>query len=63
MHALVLALASVSSATTIPPVQDSPWVVGKPAPHVHLPDLRSGAAVDLADLRGKKVLLAEFASW
>ncbi len=41
----------------------SPWEVGRPAPHVHLPDIRTGEAVDLATFRGKKVLIAEFASW
>ena len=39
------------------------WVVGEPAPHVHLPEITSGAAIDLARYHGKKVLLVEFASW
>ena len=57
---LTLAIAASSSNAS---AQSSPWQVGRPAPHVHLPDIDTGDPVDLADFRGKKVLLAEFASW
>lgn len=59
---LTLALCAVSApqASSEPVTQ---WVVGAPAPHIHLPEISSGAAIDLARYRGKKVLLVEFASW
>ena len=55
--ALSLALLSTS-----PPVQDT-WQVGRVVPHIHLPEISSGEAIDLADFRGQKILIAEFASW
>ena len=53
----IMLLASAMSA------QRSPWQLGQPAPHIHLPDIATGEPVRLSDFRGTKVLLAEFASW
>jgi len=53
-------LAATSAASTADQVR---WVVGEPAPHVHLPDIRTGKSIDLDQYIGKKVLIAEFASW
>jgi len=56
-------LAALALSTVSVSAQGSPWQVGQPAPHVHLPDIATGEAVQLSDFRGTKVLLAEFASW
>ena len=57
-------LSTTLSALTPPsPAQATTWEVGQPAPHVHLPEIASGEPIDLAALRGKKILIAEFASW
>lgn len=69
--ALVGALATLQAAPDSspdaspapPPEPRTPWVVGEPLPHVHLPDVTTNACVDLARYRGKKLLLIEFASW
>ena len=37
--------------------------VGEPHPEFTLPDIQTGKPVSLADFRGKKVLLIQFASW
>ena len=60
---LFLILSSLFHQDTAAPQERSLWTVGEPAPHVHLPDIATGAAYDLERYRGKKVLLAEFASW
>lgn len=64
---LITALFALSFALAAPnaPVMETEtfFVVGEPAPHVHLPDVRTGIPVELESYRGKKVLLAEFASW
>jgi hypothetical protein len=57
------AAAVMLASTTLGAPQGAPWKVGQPAPHVHLPDIRTGEAIDLAQYRGRKVLIAEFASW
>ena len=51
-----LALASTQAA------QSNPWTVGEPLPELELPTI-DGGTLALADLRGKRVLLIEFASW
>jgi hypothetical protein len=56
----VLGLASAASAQGR---AQSAWRVGQALPHVHLPQIGGGGALDMAELRGKKVLLIEFASW
>lgn len=63
---LLCALAPLHAQDELPAPPDEPvteWVVGEPAPHVHLPTIDGGEPIDLADHRGTKVLLAEFASW
>jgi hypothetical protein len=37
--------------------------VGQRHPEFTLPDIQTGKPVSLADFRGKKVLLIQFASW
>ncbi|MFT7678326.1 MAG: hypothetical protein ACI8QC_002312 [Planctomycetota bacterium] len=60
---MLLPVALALTALTSPlPVQDT-WQVGAVAPHIHLPEISTGEAIDLADFRGQKVLIAEFASW
>jgi len=61
--ALFLILSSHFHQDIVAPQEHALWTVGEPAPHVHLPDIATGAAYDLERYRGKKVLLAEFASW
>ena len=58
-----LSIAGVLAMLTPIASSQSPWKVGTRAPHVHLPDIATGESVDLAQFRGKKVLIAEFASW
>jgi hypothetical protein len=60
---LFLILNSLSAQDAVVPQERALWTVGEVAPHVHLPDIATGRAVDLERYRGKKVLLAEFASW
>ena len=38
-------------------------VVGEVHPPLRLPTIERDATIDLADYRGKRVLLIEFASW
>ena len=37
--------------------------IGERHPEFTLPDINTGKSVSLADFRGKKVLLIQFASW
>jgi len=60
---LLALVGSPASLTSLPPAQETTWTVGELAPHVHLPEITSGEPIDLAQYRGKKVLIAEFASW
>ena len=55
-------LATTLLAAGLAP-QEGPYVVGQPLPDLRLPTLDGSATVDLADLRGSRVLLVEFASW
>jgi hypothetical protein len=57
---LLLALAALSH----PPAAQSanPWTVGAPVPELELPTI-DGGRLALSALRGKRVLLIEFASW
>lgn len=48
---------------TSPPSAQDTWKVGSLIPHIHLPEISTGEDIDLADFRGQKVLIAEFASW
>ncbi|MEM7306404.1 MAG: hypothetical protein AAF682_07035 [Planctomycetota bacterium] len=40
----------------------NPWAIGEPLPDLRLPTI-DGDTLALSDLRGKKVILIEFASW
>lgn len=53
---------SLALLTSMSSAQDT-WKVGSVVPHIHLPEIATGEAIDLADFRGQKVLIAEFASW
>lgn len=56
----LLALLACTSATV---AQDYAPKVGVRHPEFTLPDIQTGKPVSLADFRGKKVLLIQFASW
>lgn len=62
---LALALTALSTAQDAPSViaQDSWFEVGQRIPTLELPRVDGGGTVDLADLRGRKLLLIQFASW
>ena len=45
------------------PQQGGPWRTGSPLPDLRLPTIDGTRTIDLAELRGKKLLLIEFASW
>ena len=55
---MALPLTAGSVAAQLPSFR-----VGEPLPHIHLPEIRTGEPIDLAQYRGRKVLIAEFASW
>jgi hypothetical protein len=52
-------LLSVALAQDVPPIGTGP---GQAFPDFRLPDL-DGGSLRLSDLRGRKVLLLNFASW
>ena len=52
------ALLAASSAA-----QNTPYRVGEPLPELRLPTIDGQQTVDLAQFRGKRLLLIEFASW
>ena len=58
---MILASLSLSLAAAAAPTPFD-LVEGMPIGHLHLPTLE-GDMVDLAEFRGTKVLLIEFASW
>jgi hypothetical protein len=58
----LLALLGWALAGTVL-AQDYAPKVGEPHPEFTLPDIQTGKPVALADFRGKKVLLIQFASW
>ena len=53
------ASAPPSQATS----QAAHWSAGQPAPPLRLPTVDGQSTLDLQDLRGRPVLLIEFASW
>ena len=54
----LLALAPLAAVTHA----QSPYQVGEPLPALRLPELE-GETLDLAQFRGRKLVLFEFASW
>ena len=59
---LAATLVAAGSSSSSLSAQATPWQPGERLPHVHLPTLE-GEEIDLADYRGQKLLLIEFASW
>jgi len=43
--------------------QGLPYEVGQPLPELRLPTIDGSGTIDLAQYRGKRLLLIEFASW
>ncbi len=62
MRASILATAA-GGILAVNAVAQTPWQVGQPLPHVHLPTIDGKEEMDLSSFRGKKLLLIEFASW
>lgn len=58
----LLASLLLTGAALEPGAQDA-LAVGQPHPALRLPTIDGARTLDLAELRGKKVLLIEFASW
>ena len=57
-------LSVLASGLPLPAVADGPVATsGKRHVGFTLPDIETGRPVSLSDLRGKKVLLIQFASW
>ena len=56
---LMSAIGSPASASQT----GGPWRVGAPLPDLSLPTIDGEQEIALADLRGKRLLLIEFASW
>ncbi len=68
MRPALLAIAALVLATASFAFDDRvdigrPAVVGEAYPPLRLPTIERDATIDLADFRGKRVLLIEFASW
>jgi hypothetical protein len=62
----VLALSGFLWTASVQASQDRPASLlqqGHPLPGLVLPTIDGKGTVDLAELRGKKVLLIQFASW
>ena len=62
MHSLPLALITAFALSASTAAQ-SPYRVGQPLPALRLPEVGGQRTVDLADFRGRKLVLSEFASW
>lgn len=52
-----------SLATAAGAAAQEPWKVGEPVPELRLPTIDGKETIDLSQLRGKKLVLIEFASW
>lgn len=66
MLELLLLMTPLGLPSVDPPAstsQGDPWQVGRPLPDLRLPTIDGTRTIDLAQLRGKKLLLIEFASW
>ena len=53
--AITLLVSALSAQT--------PFRVGEPVPDLRLPTIDGKRTIDLAELRGKRLLLIEFAAW
>ena len=62
MKPLGIALAA-ALMTTAATAQSTPWKTGQLVPELRLPTIDGSRTIALSELRGKKVLLIEFASW
>ena len=62
MKRLMMAAWILASALGPSNAQDS-WTVGEPIPDLRLPTIDGSQTLDLAELRGKKLMLVQFASW
>ena len=63
---MIKALFAISCVGLLAPTvfpQGSVWRKGRPLPELRLPTIDGDRTIDLAELRGKKLLLIEFASW
>ena len=56
-------LAALLGATGAAPAQGTSPAVGEPYPDFTLPRIDTREPVSLSSLRGRKVLLIQFASW
>ena len=65
MNRLLIASLCASTVSLSAPAADSPYrpTVGEPHVEFTLPRIDNREEVSLADFRGKKVLLTQFASW
>ena len=61
MRALALSAALLTCSAAA--AQDLPYRVGEPLPELRLPTIDGRRTIDLTQLRGKRMLLIEFASW
>lgn len=63
--AAALAALQISSPPTVQPeIDQAAWTtVGRQVPSIELPRIDGNGTLDLADLRGRKVLLVQFAAW
>ena len=59
---LIALAAAVALGTPLAAQFQNPWKVGEPLPDLQLPTI-DGKTFSFAELRGKKFLLIEFASW
>ena len=57
-----LAVAAAFALSSIAAAQNNPWTVGEPLPELKLPTI-DGGTLSLSELRGKRIVLIEFASW
>jgi len=60
---LVRALIASALIASNAAAQNTPYRVGEPRPELRLPTIDGSATIDLAQYRGKRVLLIEFAAW
>ncbi len=59
----LLEVAALALLGALPAAQSPAWEVGRPLPSLALPTIDRSETVALDDLRGRRLLLIEFASW